>query len=68
MDLVLSDEERALLAELLEQDFRNLKEEIGSTDTAAFRDELRAREQMLIGILEKLNAAPPGSGRLRDTR
>ena len=58
-NLALSDEERALLVELLDIEFRNLKEEIGRTDTASFKDELREREATLLGLIEKLTGSRP---------
>jgi hypothetical protein len=59
VNLTLSDEERALLVELLDNEFRNLKEEIGSTDTSSFKDELKVREGTLLGLIEKLTGSRP---------
>jgi hypothetical protein len=58
-DLTLSDEERALLVELLDNDFRNLKQEIGHTDTSTFKEELKVREATLLGLIEKLTGSRP---------
>jgi hypothetical protein len=59
VNLTLSDEERALLVELLDNDFRNLKEEIGRTDTSSFKEELRVREATLLGLIEKVTGSRP---------
>ena len=59
MNLDLSTDERTLLAGLVDEGLRNLKEEIYHTDTADYKDQLKAREGLMIGILQKLNA---GSG------
>jgi hypothetical protein len=54
MQINLTGEEHALLAELLDNDYRDLKEEIGKTEDYNFQAMLRAREQMLLGILQKV--------------
>jgi hypothetical protein len=54
MRLELSDEERELLADLLDEDLRDLKMEIADTDASAFKRRLRERERMLIGLLQKV--------------
>ena len=54
MDLTLSDEERAYLAELLDRDFRDLKEEINKTEAYEYKESLKAQERMLVGLLAKL--------------
>src|SRR5258708_6835079 len=57
MQLQLSEEERQLLAELLDQDFRNLREEIYKTDSFDYKEALKARERLLVGLLSKIG--PP---------
>ena len=58
MHLDLSKEESALLAELLDADYRNLKEEIGKTEGYDYKEALKAREQLLVDLIEKLRQAP----------
>ena len=55
MQINLTDEEHALLAELLDADFRELKEEIGKTEGREYQTMLRARERTLTGLLEKVS-------------
>jgi len=54
----LSDEEIAILADLLDQDYRNLKEEIYKTETREFKEALKAREALMVGLLTKLGRPP----------
>jgi DNA polymerase III delta subunit len=54
VNLTLSDEERTYLAELLDRNFRDLKEEINKTEAYAFKESLKAQERMLVGLLAKL--------------
>ena len=56
MNLTLSDEERALLAELLDADYRELKEEINKTEGYDYKEALKARERLLESLLAKLGA------------
>jgi hypothetical protein len=56
VNLSISEEERALLTELLDSDYRDLKEEIGDTDTPDFKDDLKAREQLLLRLLDKVRS------------
>jgi hypothetical protein len=57
MTLELSADEAALLADLLDQDFRDLKEEIGKTEAYDYQQRLRARERLLVGLLQKVQQA-----------
>ena len=50
----ISDDELALLAELLEQDYRDLKQQIGSTEGFRAKDELKAREATMLALLNKV--------------
>ena len=54
MKLELSAEEHDLLAELLDEDFRDLKAEIGDTDSSEYKQRLRERERVLAGLLHKV--------------
>jgi hypothetical protein len=56
MHVELSPEEYRLLAELLERDIRDLREEIHRTETYDYKRALLARKQTLIGLIEKLGA------------
>jgi hypothetical protein len=60
VDLTLSDEEVSLLTELLDRDLRDLKQEIGSTEGFEFKEGLKAQEQAMVGLIEKLTGSPPG--------
>lgn len=55
-DLRLSADEAQLLSELLKGDRTRLLEEIHHTDTREFRVFLKEREQMLEGVLSRLEA------------
>ena len=59
MTLELTAEEHALLAELLDQDFRDLKEEIGKTEAYDYKQHLRTRERILAGLLQKVQSSAP---------
>ena len=52
--LNLTTAERDLLRETLERDFRDLKQEIGSTEAFDYREALKARRALLESILGKL--------------
>ena len=54
MNLTLSDEERAYLAEVLDRSFRDLKEEINKTEAHEYKESLKGQERMLVGLLAKL--------------
>ncbi|MGE5787521.1 MAG: hypothetical protein ACM3ZE_23210 [Myxococcales bacterium] len=55
-DLRLSADEMHLLAELLKGDRTRLLEEIHHTDAREFRVFLKQREQMLEGVLSRMEA------------
>ena len=57
MALELSADEVTLLADLLDQDFRDLKEEIGKTEAYEYKQQLRTRERILTGLLQKVRDA-----------
>jgi hypothetical protein len=56
MPIILSSDERAVLLDVLGTHLGDLKAEINRTETTAFRDELKARETLLMSIIEKLEA------------
>jgi hypothetical protein len=56
MQLDIGSEERSLLIDILDSSYRNLKEEINKTETHDFKEELKAREAMLLSLLDQLRA------------
>jgi hypothetical protein len=54
MQVDLSPEENRLLAELLDRDLRNLKEEIHRTEAFDYKEALKARRRTLVGLIEKI--------------
>jgi DNA-binding MarR family transcriptional regulator len=56
MQLELTREEQTLLANILDEELRDLKEEIYKTETSEYKEVLRARERLLLGLLEKVRA------------
>ena len=56
--LQLSTAERSLLAELLESSYRDLKQQIGSTEDSTFKAELQARRDTLGELLQKVTGQP----------
>jgi hypothetical protein len=59
MTLELSADELALLADLLDEDLRDLSSEIADTDSSDFKRRLKAREHLMIGLLHKVQQAAP---------
>jgi hypothetical protein len=55
--LQLTEEEREALETVLKGFLSDMSYEIADTDLSKFRDELRARRQVLFGIVEKLGSA-----------
>ena len=58
MQFEISDDERSVLVEVLDQAHRNLKEEIYKTETRSFKDELKEREELFVGLLQRLGHGP----------
>jgi len=54
MELMLTEQEVRLLAEILETDRKDLLMEIARTDNRAMREGLKEREALLQGILDRL--------------
>jgi len=52
--LALSEHERALIVELLEEEIPGLQEEIRHTDDWHYRDELKAKKNTSLALLAKL--------------
>jgi hypothetical protein len=57
MNVQLTEDERALLADLVDDAISNIRDEIYHTETFEIRDELRQREAVLDGLQQKLGAA-----------
>jgi hypothetical protein len=55
--LSLTEEEQDLLTQVLDQDLRELGNEINHTDDNAFKARLRDRERVLRGLLTRLGGA-----------
>ena len=54
MQLEIRTEERALLADILDTAFRDLKEEINKTEAHEFKAQLKMRESMLVSLLDRV--------------
>lgn len=54
MKLEIDNEELALLSELLRREYQELREEIYKTEDSRFKAELRRRERLMDGLLNKL--------------
>jgi hypothetical protein len=53
MQVELTDAEQELLANLLDNALRDLKEEIYHTETYDYKEQLKAREGLMAGLLTK---------------
>ena len=56
MDLTLTTEDAELLADLLEKTARELRYEIANTDNAAFKRDLRERQERIAKLQQSLSA------------
>lgn len=54
--LELSKEEKDTLVDVLETYISDLRMEMADTDSSFFRDELRAKKTILVGILDRLKS------------
>lgn len=61
MELRLTNMEHQLLRELLEADYSRIILEIAKTDTRKMREELKIREALLRGVMEKLGMTVRGA-------
>ena len=57
MNVQLTAPERDLLLEILSDDLGRLKGEIYRTEAFAYKEELKAREQTLVGIIGRLEVS-----------
>jgi len=62
MNLTLDEEERDILYRLVEAHRLGLSHEIHRTDTRAFKEQLRAEEEILNRVLAKLHGFAAGRG------
>ena len=58
--IVISDDEKRLVIEMLETEIPELRDEIRHTDDHNYRDALKEREQRMAALLGKLRAASQG--------
>jgi len=56
MVITLTDAEKLVLRETVEKAIKEMLMEIANTDNRKMRDGLKAREELLMGIIEKLPA------------
>ncbi len=54
--LQVSNEELALIGEVLESAYGDLREEIYKTDDHEYKQQLRTREEMIATVLERISA------------
>jgi len=57
MELTLTNMELQVLKELLDSDYSRIIGEIAKTDTRKMRDELKVREALIKGVMEKLGTS-----------
>ena len=57
MNMELTAPQRDLLLEMLRDDLVQLKGEIYKTETFEYKEELKAREQTLVGIIGRLEVS-----------
>jgi hypothetical protein len=62
IQLIITEEERELLIELLENDISDLRMEIADTDRREYRDMLKNREAQMKNIQQKLEHIPTEKG------
>ncbi|HYU19657.1 MAG TPA: hypothetical protein VEQ11_13290 [Chloroflexota bacterium] len=59
MNLRFTDDERALLADLLDRAFRELKEENNKTEAYDYKETLKTRERTLVRLIDKVGQSAP---------
>lgn len=57
MELALSEEERTVLAEILQEALPNLREEVYRTESFDYREQLKQREAVVKDLLTRLGAS-----------
>jgi hypothetical protein len=63
MELQLDESQAALLQEVLDRAYRDLRFEIGDTDSRDYKRELMEREQALRAILDRVGGPLPDADR-----
>ena len=58
MQFEMRAEEQVLLADILDSAYRDLKEEINKTEAHEFKKQLKVREELLVGLLDRVRALP----------
>lgn len=56
MDITLNDVERSLLTSLLQDALGDVREEVYKSETSDYRDQLKEREEIIRGLLERFGA------------
>jgi len=58
MQLDLSTDEKAVLADVLDNALRETREQVYKAELSEFKDSLKQREAILAGLLERVGPAP----------
>ena len=58
MQFDLSAEETTVLADVLDSALRELREEVYKAEVATYKDTLKQREAILVGLLQRVSAKP----------
>lgn len=61
MLLELNEEEQQVFIELLDREIQDLGPEIHHTQTSSYRDELRARKELLARLRDRLSTPHPSA-------
>jgi len=64
--LDLTNAEANLLKEILKADLGDVRMEISSADRKNFRDKLKAKEEVIKQLIERLGSGQPSSGEGRE--
>jgi hypothetical protein len=59
MNLELTDDEAVLLRRVLDGAYRDLRQEVAHTDSPAFRRDLRADEELVLAMLDRIGGILP---------
>lgn len=57
MNVALNDAERELLLRVLDDELARLKSEIYRTETWDYKEQLKSREDLLVGMIDRLRDA-----------
>ncbi len=61
MELMLADEEKELVLQILQERHRELQREISHTDHREFKQALRKKEKLLESVLSRLRESQPAT-------